>query len=70
MNLNHYDVFDHILPNCLEAGDIIKWEGEVYTVKDFDMLSDGFMIYAIDEMEEAVELLIPDDTVLSLMEEQ
>jgi hypothetical protein len=34
------------------------------------MLSDGFIIYAIDDMEEDVELLIPDNTILSLMEEQ
>jgi hypothetical protein len=54
----------------LEPGDIIEWQEEIYTVKSFDLLSDGFIIYALDDMEEDVELLIPDNTVLSLMEEQ
>ena len=70
MNLNSYSAFDFVIPNCLEPGDIIEWQEEIYTVKSFDLLSDGFIIYAIDEMEEEVELLIPDNTVLSLMEEQ
>jgi hypothetical protein len=70
MNLNSYKAFDFVIPNCLEPGDIIQWEEEIYTVKKCDLLSDGFIIYAVDEMEEDVELLIPDNTVLSLMEEQ
>ena len=70
MNLNSYKAFDFVIPNCLEPGDIIEWEEEVYTVKKFDLLSDGFIIYAVDEMEDDVELLIPDNIVLSLMEEQ
>ena len=70
MNLNSYSSYDFVISNCLEPGDIIQWEDEIYTVKSFDLLSDGFIIFAIDEMEEDVELLIPDNTVLSLMEEQ
>ena len=70
MNLNSYKAFDFVIPNCLEPGDIIEWQEEIYTVKKFNLLSDGFIIYAIDDMEEDVELLIPDNTVLSLMEEQ
>jgi len=70
MNLNSYSAFDFVIPNCLEPGDIIEWEEEIYTVKKFDLLSDGFIIYAVDEMEDDVELLIPDNIVLSLMEEQ
>jgi hypothetical protein len=70
MNLNSYKAFDFVIPNCLEPGDIIEWEEEIYTVKKFDLLSDGFIIYAVDEMEDDVELLIPDNIVLSLMEEQ
>ena len=70
MNLNSYSAFDFVLPNCLEPGDIIQWEDEIYTVKSFNLLSDGFIIYATDEMEDSVELLIPDNTILSLMEEQ
>jgi hypothetical protein len=70
MNLNSYSAFDFVIPNCLEPGDIIEWQEDIYTVKSFDLLSDGFIIYAIDEMEDDVELLIPDNIVLSLMEEQ
>lgn len=70
MNLNSYVAFDFVLPNFLEPGDIIQWEKEIYTVKSFNLLSDGFIIYAVDEMEDEVELLIPDNVILSLMEEQ
>jgi hypothetical protein len=70
MNLNSYSAFDFVLPNFLEPGDVIQWEEEIYTVKKFDLLSDGFIIYATDEMEEDVELLIPDNVIISLMEEQ
>jgi hypothetical protein len=70
MNLNNYAAYDFMLPNFLEPGDIIQWEEEIYTVKKCDLLSDGFIIYAVDEMEDDVELLIPDNTVLALMEEQ
>ena len=70
MNLNSYSAFDFVIPNCLEPGDIIQWQEEIYTVKNFDLLSDGFIIYATDEMEDDVELLIPDNVIISLMEEQ
>lgn len=70
MNLNSYKAFDFVIPNCLEPGDIIEWQEEIYTVKKFNLLSDGFIIYATDEMEDDIELLIPDGTILSLMEEQ
>jgi hypothetical protein len=70
MNLNSYSAFDFVLPNYLEPGDVIEWEDAIYTVKDFNMLSDGFIIFAVDDMEDDIELLIPDGTILSLMEEQ
>lgn len=70
MNLNSYSVCDFIIPNFLEPGDIIQWEAEIYTVKSFSYTSDGFIINAIDDYEDEVELLIPDNTVLPLMEEQ
>ena len=70
MNLNSYSSYDFVIPNCLEPGDIIQWQEKIYTVNNFNLLSDGFIIFAIDEMEEEVELLIQDNTVLSLMEEQ
>jgi hypothetical protein len=70
MNLNSYKAFDFVIPNCLEPGDIIEWQEEIYTVKKFNLLSDGFIIFAVDEMEDDVELLIPDGIILPLMEEQ
>ena len=70
MNLNSYSSYDFVIPNCLEPGDIIQWEEEIYTVKSFSYTSDGFIINATDDYEEDVELLIPDNTILPLMEEQ
>lgn len=70
MNLNSYSSYDFVLPNFTEPGDIIEWEGNIYTIKKVEILSDGFIIFAIDEMEDDVELLIPDNAILPLMEEQ
>ncbi len=36
MNLNSYSSYDFVIPNCLEPGDIIQWEDEIYTVKEID----------------------------------
>ena len=70
MNLNSYSSYDFVLPNFTEPGDIIEWEDNIYTIKKVEILSDGFIIFAIDEMEDDVELLIPDNAILPLMEEQ
>lgn len=70
MNLNSYSAFDFVIPNFLEPGDIIQWEAEIYTVKSVDVTSDGFIINATDDYEEDVELVIPDNVVLPLMEEE
>ena len=70
MNLNSYSSYDFVLPNFTEPGDIIQWEDNIYTIKKVEILSDGFIIFAIDEMEDDVELLIPDNAILPLMEEQ
>lgn len=70
MNLNSYSSYDFVLPNFTEPGDIIEWEDNIYTIKKVEVLSDGFIIFAIDEMEDDVELLIPDNAILPLMEEQ
>ena len=70
MNLNSYSSYDFVLPNFTEPGDIIEWEDNIYTIKKVEVLSDGFIIFAIDEMEDDVELLMPDNAILPLMEEQ
>jgi hypothetical protein len=70
MNLNPYTVFDHVLVDCLEAGDIIRWDGEAFEVIKLISMTDGFIIKAVDELEDEVELSIPDNTILPLLEEE
>lgn len=70
MNLNPYAVFDHVLVDCLEAGDLIRWEEEVFEVIDLITMDEGFLVKAIDELEDEVELIIPDNTILPLLEEE
>lgn len=69
MNLNSYVIFDHVLVDFVEAGDLIRWSGEVYEVKDLIAMPDGFIIKALDEYEELVDLVIPDNTIIPLVEE-
>lgn len=69
MNLNPYAVFDHVLVDFLEPQDLIRWEGEVYEVIDLIAMPDGFIIKAIDEFEEVVDLIIPDNSIIPLLEE-
>jgi hypothetical protein len=69
MNLNSYSAFDFVIVNFLEPGDIIEWQEEIYIVNKVDTTSDGFIIHATDDYEEDVELEIPDNAILPLMEE-
>lgn len=69
MNLNPYVVFDHILVDFLEPQDLIRWDGEVYEVLDLIAMPDGFIIKALDEYEDIVDLFIPDNTIIPLLEE-
>ena len=69
MNLNPYVVFDHVLVDFLEPQDLIRWDGEVYEVIDSIAMSDGFIIKAFDEFEEVVDLIIPDNSIIPLLEE-
>ena len=69
MNLNPYVVFDHVLVDFLEPQDLIRWDGEVYEVIGLTASEDGFIIKAFDEYEDIVELDIPDNTIIPLLEE-
>ena len=69
MNLNPYVVFDHILVDFLEPQDLIRWDGEVYEVLDLIAMPDGFIIKALDEYEDIVDLIIPDNSIIPLLEE-
>lgn len=69
MNLNPYVVFDHVLVDFLEPQDLIRWDGEVYEVLDLIAMPDGFIIKALDEYEDIVDLIIPDNSIIPLLEE-
>ena len=69
MNLNPYVVFDHVLVDFLEPEDLIRSDGEVYEVLDVIASTDGFIIKALDEYEEYIDVFIPDNTIIPLLEE-
>ena len=69
MNLNPYVVFDHVLVDFLEPQDLIRWDGEVYEVIGLTASEDGYIVKSLDEFEEVVDLIIPDNTIIPLLEE-
>ena len=70
MNLNPYSVYDFVLIDYLEPQDLIRWEDEVYEVVGLRALDDGYMVLAIDSLEDEVELIIPDNTIIPLLMEE
>jgi hypothetical protein len=70
MNLNPYSIFDYVLVDYLEPQDLIQWEGEPFTVVEAIALEDGYLIKAIDSLEDDVELIIPDNSIIPLLTEE
>ncbi len=70
MNLNPYSIYDFVLVNYLEPQDLIQWEGEAYEVLKVTALDEGYLINSLDSLDDEVELIIPDDTIIPLLMEE
>jgi len=52
---------DHLLPNQLMEGDIIKVDEEFFTIKSLVQNDEGFNIVALDDFDEPIDIFLWDD---------
>jgi hypothetical protein len=68
-NLSEYEVIDYILINFVEPGDLINFAGEDFRVLEIEPSEDGWILEVLDRMEDQIDLFVPDDSVIALLEE-
>ena len=69
MNLSEYEVIDYLLINFIEPGDLINFAGEDFRVLEIEPTEDGWILEVLDRMEDQIDLFVPDDSVIALLEE-
>jgi hypothetical protein len=52
---------DHLLPNQLMEGDIIKVDEEFFTIHSLVQNDEGFNIVALDDFDEPIDIFLWDD---------
>jgi len=57
---------DHLLPNQLMEGDIIKVDEEFFTIKSLVQNDEGFNIVALDDFDEPIDIFLWDDEKVEL----
>jgi hypothetical protein len=68
-NLSEYEIIDYLLINFIEPGDLINFEGEDFRVLEIEPSDDGWLLEVLDRMEDQIDLFIPDNAVIALLEE-
>jgi hypothetical protein len=68
-NLSEYEVIDYLLINFIEPGDLINFAGEDFRVLEIEPTEDGWILEVLDRMEDQIDLFVPDDSVIALLEE-
>jgi hypothetical protein len=68
-NLSEYEVIDYLLINFIEPGDLINFAGEDFRVLEIEPSEDGWILEVLDRMEDQIDLFVPDDSVIALLEE-
>jgi hypothetical protein len=53
----------------LEPGDLINFAGEDFRVLEIEPSEDGWILEVLDRMEDQIDLFVPDDSVIALLEE-
>ena len=53
---------DHLLPNQLAEGDLIKIEDQYLTIKEIREIDTGYFLTLLDDFDDEVETFIADDT--------
>ncbi len=69
LNLSEYEVIDYLLINFIEPGDLINFAGEDFRVLEIEPSEDGWILEVLDRMEDQIDLFVPDDSVIALLEE-
>jgi hypothetical protein len=67
--LSEYEIIDYLLINFIEPGDLINFEGEDFRVLEIEPSDDGWLLEVLDRMEDQIDLFIPDNAVIALLEE-
>jgi hypothetical protein len=65
--MEEYKVVDHILPNYLEQGDLIKVKNEVYEVINLIPTPEGWDLVVLDNYEETKIISVPEDKKVNLV---
>ena len=68
-NLSEYEIIDYLLINFIEPGDLINFAGEDFRVLEIEPSDDGWILEVLDRMEDQIDLFVPDDSVIALLEE-
>jgi hypothetical protein len=69
LNLSEYEIVDYLLINFIEPGDLINFAGEDFRVLEIEPSDDGWILEVLDRMEDQIDLFIPDNAVIALLEE-
>ena len=69
LNLSEYEIVDYLLINFIEPGDLINFAGEDFRVLEIEPSEDGWILEVLDRMEDQIDLFIPDNAVIALLEE-
>lgn len=67
--MSEYEIIDYLLINFIEPGDLINFEGEDFRVLEIEPSDDGWLLEVLDRMEDQIDLFIPDNAVIALLEE-
>jgi len=67
--LSEYEIIDYLLINFIEPGDLINFAGEDFRVLEIEPSDDGWLLEVLDRMEDQIDLFIPDNAVIALLEE-
>jgi hypothetical protein len=67
--LSEYEVVDYLLINFIEPGDLINFAGEDFRVLEIEPTEDGWILEVLDRMEDQIDLFVPDNAVIALLEE-
>ena len=70
LTMEEYKVFDKVLVNHLEQGDLIKVKGEVFEVINLKDTPEGFDIVVVDNYDETKIISVPDGSYLNLTMEE
>jgi hypothetical protein len=68
--MEEYKIFDTVLVNHLEQGDLIKVKGEVFEVINLKDTPEGFDIVVLDNYDETKIISVPDGSYLNLTMEE